>query len=298
MSDEGKLDHGNLVPAQGGYLAPVGSSNPLVSRGLVDVEWEIFRFTYIDSLTGIHNKRYLLEFLEYHLAQSARHHVPLSLIRLDIDHFKALNDESGDLAGDFTLREMVSQVKDAIRKEELFARYGGEEFVVVLPETNWEGGLQMSERLRHLVEAHDFHYEERHYKITISLGLVATEGDESLTPNDLIKQAEEKLSQAKRDGGNRVAPVSTRNLVEGRSAYFTSMAHMAEDGTLVIPTFGSSVDPNGQEVLWDGEEEITTESPDYDFWLWSVREKDCVWKGELAVVREEWEQSGKPKHAG
>jgi two-component system cell cycle response regulator len=123
---------------------------------------------------------------------------------LDIDRFKLINDDLGHLAGDFTLRELVAQVKEAIRKEELFARYGGEEFVVVLPETNREGAMQMAERLRHLVEVHDFHYEDRHYKITISLGLVATEGDESLTPNDLIKQADEKLYQAKRDGRNRV----------------------------------------------------------------------------------------------
>ncbi len=204
MSDEGKPDHGNLVPAQGGYLAPVGSSNPLVSRGLVDVEWEIFRFTYIDPLTGIHNTRYLLEFLEYHLAQSARHHVPLSLIRLDIDHFKAPNDELGALVGDYTLRELVTQLKEAIRSKELFARCGGHEFVVVLPDTDRKYALQMSERLRHLAEWYDFHYEDWHYKITISLGLVSTEGDESLTPNDLIKQADEKLYQAKREGGNRV----------------------------------------------------------------------------------------------
>src|SRR5439155_13208002 len=164
---------------------------------------EIYRLTIIDALTGIHNKRYLLEFLDRELARSARHHRPLSLVMVDIDRFKSVNDELGHLAGDFTLREMVSLVKEAIRKEELFARYGGEEFAVVLPETNWEGAMQMAERLRHLVELHDFHYEDRNYKITISLGLIATEGDESFTPNDFIKQADEKLYQAKRDGGNR-----------------------------------------------------------------------------------------------
>jgi diguanylate cyclase (GGDEF)-like protein len=108
------------------------------------------------------------------------------------------------LAGDFTLRELVALVKEAIRKEELFARYGGEEFVVVLPETTREGAQQMSERLRQLVENHTFQYEERRYTITVSLGLVSTEGDESLTPNDLIKQADDKLYQAKREGRNRV----------------------------------------------------------------------------------------------
>jgi diguanylate cyclase (GGDEF)-like protein len=123
---------------------------------------------------------------------------------LDIDRFKTVNDELGHLAGDFTLRELVSLVKEAIRKEELFARYGGEEFVVVLPETNREGALQMSERLRQLVENHSFQYEDRRYNITVSLGLISTEGDESLTPNDLIKQADERLYQAKHDGRNRV----------------------------------------------------------------------------------------------
>lgn len=177
-----------------------------LTGGNVEAEYheEIYRLTIIDALTGIHNKRYLLEFLDRELARSARHHRPLSLVMLDIDRFKLVNDELGHLAGDFTLREMVSLVKEAIRKEELFARYGGEEFIVVLPETNREGALQMAERLRQLVEGHDFHYEERHYKITISLGLVATEGEETLTPNDLIKQVDEKLYQAKHDGRNRV----------------------------------------------------------------------------------------------
>jgi two-component system cell cycle response regulator len=177
-----------------------------LTGGNVEAEYheEIYRLTIIDALTAIHNKRYLLEFLDRELARSARHHRPLSLVMIDIDRFKLINDELGHLAGDFTLRELVSLIKDAIRKEELLARYGGEEFIVVLPETTREGAQQMAERLRHLVESHDFRYEERHYKITISLGLIATEGEEALTPNDLIKQADEKLYQAKHEGRNRV----------------------------------------------------------------------------------------------
>ena len=111
-----------------------------LTGGNVEAEYheEIYRLTIIDALTGIHNKRYLIEFLDRELARSARHHRPLSLVMLDIDRFKLINDDLGHLAGDFTLRELVAQVKEAIRKEELFARYGGEEFVVVLPETNRE----------------------------------------------------------------------------------------------------------------------------------------------------------------
>jgi diguanylate cyclase (GGDEF)-like protein len=177
-----------------------------LTGGNVEAEYheEIYRLTIIDGLTGIHNKRYLLEFLDRELARSARHKRPLSLVMFDLDRFKTINDELGHLAGDFTLREIVSMIKEAIRKEELFARYGGEEFIVVLPETNREGAMQMSERLRELVEKHQFQYEGKGYKVTISLGVVSTEGEENLTPNDVIRQADDRLYQAKREGRNRV----------------------------------------------------------------------------------------------
>jgi diguanylate cyclase (GGDEF)-like protein len=177
-----------------------------LTGGNVEAEYheEIYRLTIIDGLTGIHNKRYLLEFLDRELARSARHKRPLSLVMFDLDRFKTINDELGHLAGDFTLREIVSMIKEAIRKEELFARYGGEEFIVVLPETNREGALQMSERLRDLVEKHQFQYEDKRYKVTISLGVVSTQGEENLTPNDVIRQADDRLYQAKREGRNRV----------------------------------------------------------------------------------------------
>jgi two-component system cell cycle response regulator len=177
-----------------------------LTGGNVEAEYheEIYRLTIIDGLTGIHNKRYLLEFLDRELARSARHKRPLSLVMFDLDRFKTINDELGHLAGDFTLREIVTMIKEAIRKEELFARYGGEEFIVVLPETTREGAIQMSERLRELVGQHTFQYEEKCFKVTISLGVVSTEGDEALTPNDLIRQVDDKLYQAKREGRNRV----------------------------------------------------------------------------------------------
>src|SRR5207245_1914294 len=96
---------------------------------------EIYRLTIMDALTGIHNQRYLLDFLERELARSLRYSRPLGLIMFDLDRFKTINDELGHLAGDFTLRELVPCIQNSIRREELFARYGGEEFAVVLPET-------------------------------------------------------------------------------------------------------------------------------------------------------------------
>jgi diguanylate cyclase (GGDEF)-like protein len=202
----------NDVPASicklkdGDYLRVGNCIYRFLAGGNVEAEYheEIYRLTIIDALTDIHNKRYLLEFLDRELSRSARYHRPLSLIMFDIDRFKTVNDDLGHLGGDFTLREAAAAVKGSIRKEELFARYGGEEFVIVLPETNLENGLAVAERVRGLVERHNFQYEGKSYVVTISVGLAATSGDETLTPHDLIGMADEKLYQAKHQGRNRV----------------------------------------------------------------------------------------------
>jgi diguanylate cyclase (GGDEF)-like protein len=202
----------NDVPASitklkdGDYLRIGNCIYRFLMGGNVEAEYheEIYRLTIIDALTDIHNKRYLLEFLDRELARSARYCRPLALVLFDIDHFKKTNDELGHLGGDFTLRELAACVKGAVRKEELFARYGGEEFVVVLPETNLEGGINAAERIRSLVEAHKFQYENKTYPVTVSLGVATTAGDESMTPHELIRQADDKLYQAKNSGRNRV----------------------------------------------------------------------------------------------
>jgi diguanylate cyclase (GGDEF)-like protein len=202
----------NDVPASicklkdGDYLRVGNCIYRFLAGGNVEAEYheEIYRLTIIDGLTDIHNKRYLLEFLDRELARSARYQRPLALIMYDLDRFKAINDEMGHLGGDYTLREISACVKGSIRKEELFARYGGEEFVVVLPETNPEGALVVAERMRTLVEKHQFEYEGKMFPVTISVGVATTIGDETLTPIELIRQADEKLYQAKSLGRNRV----------------------------------------------------------------------------------------------
>jgi diguanylate cyclase (GGDEF)-like protein len=177
-----------------------------LAGGNVEAEYheEIYRLTIIDALTDIHNKRYMLEFLDRELSRSARYARPLALILFDLDRFKSINEDLGHLGGDFTLRELAAVVKSHVRKEELFARYGGEEFAIVLPETTLEGSIQVAERIRDHVEKHLFQYEGKAYPVTISVGLAATSGGEVLTPSDLIRQADEKLFQAKHEGRNRV----------------------------------------------------------------------------------------------
>jgi two-component system, cell cycle response regulator len=204
----------NDVPASmcklqdGDYLRVGNCIYRFLAGGNVEAEYheEIYRLTIIDALTDIHNKRYLLEFLERELSRSARYRRPLALIMLDLDNFKVLNDELGHLGGDFTLRELAAVARTGIRKEELFARYGGEEFAVILPETTRENAVIVAERVRGMVQNHAFRYEGKDYKVTVSAGVTGTTGeDKALTPHELIRLADEKLYQAKSDGRNRVA---------------------------------------------------------------------------------------------
>lgn len=175
--------------------------------GNVEAEYheEIYRLTIIDALTQSHNHRFMLEFLDRELVRSNRHGRPLALLIFDIDWFKNVNDQMGHLAGDFALRELAVRVKEIVRREDLFARYGGEEFALVLVETNREQALEVAERIRTTIEKQVFRFEESEFRITVSMGLCWTSGDESLTTKEMIRRADEKLYEAKRAGRNRIA---------------------------------------------------------------------------------------------
>ena len=168
---------------------------------------EIYRMTIIDGLTGAHNKRYMIEFLEREMARCARYERPLSLLMFDLDHFKKINDTHGHLTGDYVLKEMSRRLLGRIRKEELLCRYGGEEFAAVLPETSHEGAMQFAEVIRGLVESEPFEYEGDRFQVTISIGVATLDGDGSQRmqdPTEFLKIADENLYKAKHGGRNRV----------------------------------------------------------------------------------------------
>ncbi|MCA9517739.1 MAG: GGDEF domain-containing protein [Myxococcales bacterium] len=165
---------------------------------------EIYRMTIHDGLTGIANKRHFDEFLERELARSRRHQRVLSLLLLDIDHFKKINDTFGHLSGDYVLREMAHIIVERVRRDELFARYGGEEFALVCPETDRDGAVQYAEIIRQLVARHRFVFDGTSIPVTVSIGvgsfLPAME-----RPSELISAADAALYRAKRGGRNKVA---------------------------------------------------------------------------------------------
>jgi two-component system cell cycle response regulator len=189
----------------GDYLRVGNCIYRFLMGGNVETEYheEIYRLTIIDGLTEIHNKRYLLEFLDREIARSSRHNRPLSLIMIDIDRFKSINDQFGHLGGDFTLRELAVRIKGNVRKEELLARYGGEEFAAVLPETPMEGALIVADRILKVVNQTPFVFEDKTFTVTISAGVVTTQGEANMSATELIRRADEKLYQAKKEGRDR-----------------------------------------------------------------------------------------------
>jgi diguanylate cyclase (GGDEF)-like protein len=165
---------------------------------------EIYRMTILDGLTGVHNKRYFMDFLDRELAAAQRHGHPLTLVMFDIDHFKTINDERGHLAGDHVLKHLAGRIKQRIRREDLVARYGGEEFAAVLNSTELDGGVKFAESIRARIADGPFEYEGEQFQVTVSLGVACTHGETGITPEILIARADEKLYAAKNGGRNRV----------------------------------------------------------------------------------------------
>ena len=165
---------------------------------------EIYRMTTVDGLTQVFNRRYFEDAIERELSRSRRYTRPLSLVLLDIDHFKKINDTYGHLAGDAVLKEVALTVRSRTRREDVFARFGGEEFALLLPEVDQKGALQLAEKARKLVEKHSFIFDGEDIPVTMSAG-VATLVKKSENPAELIRRADEKLYEAKTGGRNRVA---------------------------------------------------------------------------------------------
>jgi diguanylate cyclase (GGDEF)-like protein len=156
---------------------------------------------YIDGLTGIHNRRYFEMRISEELERAQRFQGRMSVIMIDIDHFKRVNDEFGHLLGDEVLRSVSLILKQQLRKMDMVCRYGGEEFAVVVPETTGENALRVAEKLRRQVESFDFPGVPR--PVTISCG-VADFPTQGLTRDEVVAAADSALYLAKQAGRNRV----------------------------------------------------------------------------------------------
>jgi len=158
-----------------------------------------------DALTGLHNRRYMESHLSTLVEQAGLRGKPLTVLVLDIDYFKSVNDTHGHDAGDDVLREFSQRLKKSIRGIDLACRYGGEEFVVVMPETDMAVATMVAERLRRRIACEPFPVcrGANAVEITISIGLAARESASDTAAN-VLKRADQALYRAKRDGRNRV----------------------------------------------------------------------------------------------
>ncbi|HEY4919058.1 MAG TPA: PleD family two-component system response regulator [Xanthobacteraceae bacterium] len=158
-----------------------------------------------DALTGLHNRRYMESHLGTLVEQAQARGKPLTVLVLDIDFFKAVNDTHGHDAGDDVLREFAVRLKKSIRGIDLACRHGGEEFVVVMPDTDMAVATMVAERLRRRIAADPFPIAQgqRKVEVTISIGLAALAGPDDAAAS-VLKRADQALYRAKRDGRNRV----------------------------------------------------------------------------------------------
>jgi diguanylate cyclase (GGDEF)-like protein len=160
-----------------------------------------------DSLTGLYNRWYVMEKIDSEMNRSLRHGCPVSLIMMDIDHFKRVNDSFGHSAGDRVLRSVGQVLRDSCRVYDVAGRYGGEEFCVVLPETRIGNTTVVAERIRERLAASRFEVGDESVVVTASIGIAgieSVEAEEGLNPSALIDRADQALYSAKHHGRNRV----------------------------------------------------------------------------------------------
>lgn len=155
-----------------------------------------------DGLTGAYNKRYFLEALHRDVSRCRRHHRPMTLIMLDIDFFKKVNDKHGHLAGDEVLQELCQRLTQINRQDEILARFGGEEFAMIVSDGTRRDAEQMAERIRIEIEKEPFQTSAGPVSVSISAGVAQYDGESPA--NKLIEQADAKLYHAKQQGRNQV----------------------------------------------------------------------------------------------
>ena len=170
---------------------------------LVAANQRLSELATLDALTGAMNRREFLAIAENELLRTRRTRRPFTLLLIDVDRFKAVNDTYGHGAGDIALRTLVSALTNQLRRGDHIARYGGEELIVLLSETDLDASRSLAERLRVTAQALTITYENRKLSITISIGVAEANSSEPI--DDVIRHADEALYRAKNAGRNRVA---------------------------------------------------------------------------------------------
>ena len=166
---------------------------------------KLSELAFRDDLTGLYNHRYFQEMISYEIERAKRYERPLSLLFLDIDFFKSVNDTYGHPVGDHVLRETSKKIVELVRTNDIVARYGGEEFAIILPETGESGAKVLAQRIRRGIEQNIISVGNKEINITASIGLASSDMQEAeLTRTLLIARSDSALYKAKENGRNKV----------------------------------------------------------------------------------------------
>jgi len=163
-----------------------------------------------DNLTRLYNRKFFVERLRAEFSYALRHGTPLSLVLIDVDYFKRVNDGHGHPCGDYVLAKLGSVLLESVRSEDVLARWGGEEFGLILRACPADHGYLLADRIRRKVESTKFHFAGEDIPLTVSAGFATLQGGNFPTPETLITAADQNLYLAKRSGRNKVEPAATR----------------------------------------------------------------------------------------
>jgi len=175
-----------------------------LNKELVKANKKLKQMALKDLHTGLYNHHYFGEILEREFSRAKRYNYPVSLMMIDIDHFKSINDVYGHRFGDLVLKQFAAYLKKSFRKYDVVVRFGGEEFLVVSPATDRDTALRLAERLRDDLGRVNFGNKKNTVKIRLSLGVVSYPEDRAGQPRDLVDLLSRVIERAKEDGGNRV----------------------------------------------------------------------------------------------
>lgn len=206
------------------YVSSLGTTEELVAYANVflqrqalekelEVKNELLKnLSITDELTQLFNRRYLIQRLEEELGKIKRYNYTLSVLMLDIDHFKQINDTFGHTQGDLALEKLAKLIKKNIRTIDIPCRYGGEEMVVIFSFTSFEGVYNAAQRLLKRVEEHNFGSSEHPFKFTISIGLLTVDNKDDTDVDSLFHALDKQLYEAKNTGRNKICGGLYKNL--------------------------------------------------------------------------------------
>jgi len=170
---------------------------------LIEKNRELHRLSITDGLTGLYNRKHVMDLFDMEFVRTQRYKIPFSVQIADLDHFKSINDTYGHLAGDAVLRRISEALGQSVRACDHVGRYGGEEFLVILPNTDADGAMDMAERIRQEISQVEFFNDGEAFSMTLSMGVaVCLDGDDSV--EGILHRADDALYRAKANGRNQV----------------------------------------------------------------------------------------------